>query len=1045
MKKKSDVEKFNAVMPDGVSFGNRGFNKQANTQTFMTNVDDVSRTPLLYVDPLWDSILLMFPEDNLKEVNKRLRHYYKYQPVFGNCVDVHSTFPMSDFEIMVDEDSLKEYYTFLKDKYSLVKMGEWLLRDRTLLGEALFVGNWDKYNYEWKEWVQYPPEYVDIRRVPGTNSRMIRLLPDPDLQKIANSNSQEDLLLAQVASQYNPKYYEMASSNESYPVSEDRTIHFANQPSGYTLRGYSLGKRVLKDLLYEDKLRMLQYTFVDRHMYPLKIFKLGSREKGWIPGQSHFTNFKKLLIQAANDPDFCHDENTEVLTERGFLKHEEIKESDKLATIDPNSGKLTFVNYVRKIVYDFPKKYNTELLGGEKEKIEELLKKIKGKPNRKNIEELSLAYEKFSLGASREFLSGLEKLRDIESVKHAGGKYWKEIKVVSPLLAKTLFGITRKACFCSRLNEKKDNWELHWLPEDNGEMIHFNSESLDALVTPNHRMLVKDVNTEKWIQKRADEVRSGDKFTTVCSEYDGEYPEFFKDNKLNINGLDFEIDDFLRLFGMIFTEGYASQNGRSISFSQSKDSNFSRNKDEFNYFAKALVEKLGFLDWRVDERKRDVEIWNKINKNTRIDYTIKNSSLCKWFAENCGKGAQNKKIPQWIKNLPKKHLMVLMDILLLGDGCKNQPVKKNPEYTQIRFWTTSSQTAADIQEIAFKIGWSSNCRFKNDNPHPRDPNKFGEIYIISMGPVLEGMKKRVNPQIKNDHISKEKYNGKVFCYDVPPNHTMVTRRNGKILVSYNSIIYHFGLEVEYVGTKDKIENLIPHFEFIQKRILVGMFANDALISGESPGYSSQTVNLRMLFHRYLTVRQDLQDTYKYKMYLPIARSQKFVRQTNANNKNSIKIYSKNFPLKKYYLPDFLWRKLNLLNNTSEQEFLLRLYEKGDLPFTVISDVFGYDNKILEKYWNSERGTMVDKNYRSIIENKIEKEPEFAKGYFEGKDPKTLNREISKEEVIDFGKVKKKEKGEGSSFEGIAPKSEPVTEESEEIKSPPGSEGEGSPI
>lgn len=559
----ANQKKFDAVMPEGVSFGSRGFKREANTQSFMTNVDDVSRTPLLYTDPLWDSILLMFPEDNLKEVNKRLRHYYKYQPIFGNCVDIHSTFPMSDFECMVDDDSLKEYYTFLKDKYQLVKMGEWMLRDRILLGEALFVGNWDKYNYEWKEWVQYPPEYVDIRKVPGTNNRMIRLLPDPDLQKIANSNSEEDMVLAQIASQYNPKYFETASMNESYPVSEDRVIHFANQPAGYTLRGFSLGKRALKDLLYEDKLRMLQYTFVDRHMFPLKIFKLGSKEKGWIPGQSHFNNFKKLLIQAANDPDF-------------------------------------------------------------------------------------------------------------------------------------------------------------------------------------------------------------------------------------------------------------------------------------------------------------------------------------------------------------------------------------------------------------------------------------------------------------------------------------------------SIIYHFGLEVEYVGTKDKIENLIPHFEHVQKRIMVGMFANDALISGESPGYSSQTVNLRMLMHRYMTTRQDLQDTYKYKMYLPIAKAQKFVRQTPADAKHTIKIYSKNFPLKKYYLPDFLWRKLNLLNSTTEQEFLLRLYEKGDLPFTVLSDVFGYDNKILEKYWKNERGTMADRNYRAIIEENIKENPKFAKGYLKGRDPRTLMEEMAKDVLEEKNEEKenkkpgaKKEKPEPVSTPRTVPLKEAPTAESEKVKKPIG--------
>ena len=78
----------------------KGFERQADSSSamfFNTQMSDVIRTPLLYVDPLWDTVLLLFPEDNLKEVNKRLRHYYKYHPYVGNIIDIHSEFPLSDF------------------------------------------------------------------------------------------------------------------------------------------------------------------------------------------------------------------------------------------------------------------------------------------------------------------------------------------------------------------------------------------------------------------------------------------------------------------------------------------------------------------------------------------------------------------------------------------------------------------------------------------------------------------------------------------------------------------------------------------------------------------------------------------------------------------------------------------------------------------------------------------------------------------------------------------------------------------------------------
>src|SRR5512142_2744170 len=38
------------------------------------------QVPLQYVDPLFDPILIVFPQDNVRELNRRLRHYYKFEP-----------------------------------------------------------------------------------------------------------------------------------------------------------------------------------------------------------------------------------------------------------------------------------------------------------------------------------------------------------------------------------------------------------------------------------------------------------------------------------------------------------------------------------------------------------------------------------------------------------------------------------------------------------------------------------------------------------------------------------------------------------------------------------------------------------------------------------------------------------------------------------------------------------------------------------------------------------------------------------------------------
>ena len=268
---------------------------------------DASRVPLNYQDPLYDAYLIMFPEYNLVEANKRYRHYYKFQPILGNCVDIHATFPFTDFELMVDNEEIKEYYTYLaNDRYDLTNMNITSARDETLLGEAVYLGNWDSVNLEWEEWLQYPPEFIDITTVPGMSKRVFTVKPDPEMKDMLNNkdNTEANNILVDILKTVNSKYFEAAVNDKPYNIPENRILYFANKVDGYSKRGYPLTKRALQDLMHETDLRTLQHTFTQRHTFPIKLWKLGSESMGWVPSQKHYANFKKLLVQAASDPDF---------------------------------------------------------------------------------------------------------------------------------------------------------------------------------------------------------------------------------------------------------------------------------------------------------------------------------------------------------------------------------------------------------------------------------------------------------------------------------------------------------------------------------------------------------------------------------------------------------------------------------------------------------------------------------------------------------------------------------------------------------------------
>ena len=100
--KAAEVKKMNDFVPTLVK--TEGFHKKADLADMAA--EQGNKVPLYWQDPLYDSQLIMFPEYDLPEANKRYRHYYKFNPILSSCVDAHATFPLSDFQILCENEEL---------------------------------------------------------------------------------------------------------------------------------------------------------------------------------------------------------------------------------------------------------------------------------------------------------------------------------------------------------------------------------------------------------------------------------------------------------------------------------------------------------------------------------------------------------------------------------------------------------------------------------------------------------------------------------------------------------------------------------------------------------------------------------------------------------------------------------------------------------------------------------------------------------------------------------------------------------------------------
>ncbi len=302
-----------------------------------------------------------------------------------------------------------------------------------------------------------------------------------------------------------------------------------------------------------------------------------------------------------------------------------------------------------------------------------------------------------------------------------------------------------------------------------GEMFHFKAKSLDLFVTPNHRMVIDQVESKKRKFVEAQFFNVDSHRIPKKSEWDKEDIEWFilpsiEFTKYGRQGrtpyqtfrdqIKIKMDTWLKFFGIWVAEGYtdnekiAKRHGYRVGISQ------------------------------VDSKKRSEikEVLDELPFNYRTEDTnfiICNKQLWKYLRQFGNK--YQKHIPLEIKSLSKRQLSILFNWLVKGDG----HVRKKTG--QINYWTASKKLADDIQEIILKLGCLGTISIQKGKI-----SKIGKRLIKSSTIYVIGLQKSNHYRLRKHNITKKQYKGLVFCCEVK-NNTVFVRRNGRVSWCGNSL------------------------------------------------------------------------------------------------------------------------------------------------------------------------------------------------------------------------------------------------------------------
>lgn len=337
-------------------------------------------------------------------------------------------------------------------------------------------------------------------------------------------------------------------------------------------------------------------------------------------------------------------------------------------------------------------------------------------------------------------------------------------------------------------------WQMFLAPptiqDYDGEMVRVSSRDIDLLVTLNHRMYtarhrserrggraapIRRVGLHPFEFKRADELRVGDVLPLACLPHDAIPVECFEvpavlhartslESKRQPKARTIPMTPWLSFLGWFVSEGWTVGRGQyAAAVSQTT---------RFEVECEAVrVACRGLGTFNVKE-------WDQRDGMTR--WQINDKSLWTWLRENCGTGSYSKRLPDFVFDLPAGQTSGLLESLILGDGADH-------ENGSHHYFTVSRALADQVQILALMNGRISNMERSMKNG----------VIPISIRRPDRAIKLAAN------HVSRSHYRGVVWCVTVP-NGLVITRRNGKAIVTGNSTTVAGSPFVRYATSQQRV-------------------------------------------------------------------------------------------------------------------------------------------------------------------------------------------------------------------------------------------------
>lgn len=241
-----------------------------NLKKSYSSTIDTQRSAPLFNDPRYTSSTLAIPSDS-RSLNGLYRFFAETDPIVGSAIKLHTDLACADLRLGTCEDpGIQQHFEEMWDRINGVKTLCDSVSEYHEIGDNFLFGAFNEADYMWEQFAILNPDYVKIEGSWINSNPLIKLIPDEALKKLVHSKSPRYLY-----DQLPPEIIKYVLFNQEIPLDSNNVFHLAHAKRPYELRGRSLIKRILKTLMLEDRFNQANFALATRHAVPLTVVKVG--------------------------------------------------------------------------------------------------------------------------------------------------------------------------------------------------------------------------------------------------------------------------------------------------------------------------------------------------------------------------------------------------------------------------------------------------------------------------------------------------------------------------------------------------------------------------------------------------------------------------------------------------------------------------------------------------------------------------------------------------------------------------------------------------